>query len=393
MTCECRVERAVHRTEPGPESAALSQGRDYFGEPEPEFCHRASFGMLRVNSHPAKAGNPSCLSLPFTRTCISCAEISGNVNRPASKQCEQYIVLFEPSAFVPPPLSSRRSGMPQDWQFLYEESAFIVAYSFHYAEICNHKMQSYARTTILGTLVLANRALSAAQLIRLTEPLGLSASNLKSHLTRMVNEGSLARRGPARQATYSPSAAQNRVVTGIKARLVEDSKRPWDNTWYMLTFHLPTNRAERDRLRASLWFDGFRPVNFGCFVRPAWPQPWAQKRIHSYLFGGAFSIRGEIISARYRMENLYDLRGLDSEAWELASWLKRQQGVSITPRAAFLARMEAGSRVARLVGHDPRLPPAIWGKRRGMAEVILEYRKFERIVSDPAQCFLSAACR
>src|SRR5436305_4419899 len=117
-------------------------------------------------------------------------------------------------------------------------------------------MQSHARTTILGILVLTNRALTAAQLNRLTEPLGFSASNLKSHLTRMVKEGSLARRGPLRQASYSPSAAQSRVVTGIKARLVEDSKRPWDNTWYMLAFHLPTNRAERDRLRASLWFDG-----------------------------------------------------------------------------------------------------------------------------------------
>ncbi len=135
----------------------------------------------------------------------------------------------------------------------------------------------------------------------------------------------------------------------------------------MLTSRLPTNRAERDRLRASLWFDGFRPVNFDCFVRPAWANR-ARNRINAYRFGGAFSIRGEIVSGRCRMENLYDLRGLDSEAWGLASWLKRQQSAAITPRAAFLARMEAGGRVARLVGHDPRLPPAMWGKRRGMTE-------------------------
>jgi hypothetical protein len=93
------------------------------------------------------------------------------------------------------------------------------------------------------------------------------------------------------------------------------------------------------------------------------------------------------------MENLYDLRGLDSEAKGLAAWLVRQQIDSVTPRAAFVARMEAGGRVARLVGHDPRLPPAIWGKRLGMAEVMREYRKFERLVSVPAQQFMSAACR
>ena len=254
-------------------------------------------------------------------------------------------------------------------------------------------MQPHARTTILGILVLANRALTAAQLIRLAEPIGLSASNLKSHLTRMVNEGSLARNGSVRQATYSPSAAQSRVVTGIKARLMEDLKGPWDNTWYMLTFHLPANRGERQRLRTLLWFDGFRPVSSDCFARPAWPQPWAQNCIHTYTAGGAFSIRGEIVSAPYRMESLYDLRGLDSEAKRLAAWLVRQQIDSVNPRAAFLARMEAGGRVARLVGHDPRLPPAIWGKRRGMAEVIREYRKFEKLVSGPAQQFMSAACR
>jgi DNA-binding transcriptional regulator PaaX len=265
---------------------------------------------------------------------------------------------------------------------------FIVALYFTRVYICNHKVQLPARTTIIGILVLADRALSTAQLIRLAEPLGLSPSNLKSHLTRMVCEGSLKRAGPIRQATYSPSAAQEQVITSINARLTEDPKGPWDNTWYMLTLRLPANRAERDRLRASLWFDGFRPVSFDCFVRPAWPQPWAESRIRTYVAGGAFCIRGEIISRLRRMENLYDLRGLDSQARGLAAWLKRQRGASVTPRAAFVARMEAGGHVARLIGHDPRLPPAIWGNRRGMAEVIREHRRFEKLVSNPAQRFI-----
>jgi DNA-binding transcriptional regulator PaaX len=252
-------------------------------------------------------------------------------------------------------------------------------------------MQVNARTTILGILVLANRALTAAQLIRLAEPVGLSASNLKSQLTRMVKEGSLMSSGPVRRTIYSPSQAQSRVVAGIKARLMEEPKGPWDNTWYMLTIQLPANRAERDQLRASLWFDGFRPMSFDCFVRPAWPQPWARNRIEAYVADGAFSIRGEIVSGQYRMENLYDLGGLDSEARELAAWVKRQQRPSITPRTAFLAQMKAGGRVAQLVGHDPRLPPGIWGKRRGMAGLIREFRRFEKLVSSPAQRFISAA--
>ena len=91
------------------------------------------------------------------------------------------------------------------------------------------------------------------------------------------------------------------------------------------------------------------------------------------------------------MENLYDLRGLDAEARELAAWLNRQECRSITPRTAFLAQMKAGGRVARLVGHDPRLPPSMWGKRRGMAELIREFRRFEERVSSPAQRFMTEA--
>src|SRR3954464_13613080 len=116
-----------------------------------------------------------------------------------------------------------------------------------------------ARTTIMAILVLAERSLRAGQLIRLAEPMGLSPSNLKSHLTRMVKEGSLVRRGPVREAAYSPSVTHQHIIAGIKARLLEKPKANWDNTWYMLTFRLPAKRTERDRLRASLWFDGFRP--------------------------------------------------------------------------------------------------------------------------------------
>jgi len=50
----------------------------------------------------------------------------GKVNFPASKQWEQYIRFLEPSAFVPPPFSSRRIGIPQDWQSLYDLTVLVT---------------------------------------------------------------------------------------------------------------------------------------------------------------------------------------------------------------------------------------------------------------------------
>ena len=90
------------------------------------FFHRANFGTFRTRSHAATPGTPASRSFLLTLSCISCAEMSGNVNVPASKQWEQYIRFLEPSAFVPPPFSSRRMGIPQDWQSLYDFAVLIT---------------------------------------------------------------------------------------------------------------------------------------------------------------------------------------------------------------------------------------------------------------------------
>jgi hypothetical protein len=44
--------------------------------------------------------------------------------------------------------------------------------------------------------------------------------------------------------------------------------------------------------------------------------------------------------------------------------------------------------VARLAGHDPRLPARLWGKRRGMRELVRAFERFEARVTPLAQRFL-----
>src|SRR5947207_9221450 len=230
-------------------------------------------------------------------------------------------------------------------------------------------MSGSSRTIIAGILVLAGRRLSAAQLIRLAAPLGLSATNVKSHLTRMVAEGALEREGPTRLATYGPSADQLLVIEGIQARLKATREEPWDQSWMMLALSYPLGRGNRERLRASLWFDGWRPVDTGVFVRPAWPCPWAEDSARQYATDAlGFCVRGAWVAKPVEFGTLYDLQGLDSEACRLAAWIGRKCISAKSPQAAFVERMKVGARVAQLIGHDPRLPPAIWGTRRGMHE-------------------------
>jgi DNA-binding transcriptional regulator PaaX len=253
------------------------------------------------------------------------------------------------------------------------------------------------RTLIFGIFVLANRKLKAAQVIALAKPLIISATNVKSHLTRMVAEGALRRSGPVRQAVYWPSRSHAQIIEGINARLNESRTEPWDRTWLVLMLQMPSNRRQREVLRASLWFDGFRPFAPNTFVRPAWPKAWAQQKTREYLaIAPGASMRGKFIRNLEMSDAIgsYDLNPLDREAARLAKWIStRRIPTGTSNSAAFAVRLKVGGLVARLVGHDPRLPPAIWRDRTGISELIDAFRKFEKRIAPLSQRFLDEVIR
>lgn len=242
---------------------------------------------------------------------------------------------------------------------------------------------------IIGILTLARRELSATQFIRLAEPFGLSPTNVKSHLTRMVAEGTLKREGPARLATHQPSAEQMVVINGIEERLNLAPNETWDESWLLLVLQLPRNRSERERLRSALWFDGFRPISPDGFVRPAWPSAWAEMRVFEYTKRvPGLCIRGSFLKPVRDFASLYDLDGLDREAGRLAAAIARRTAKAKSPRTAFVERMKVGGSVARLIGHAPRLPESLWGQRRGIFKMIEAFRQFEARIAPKADRFV-----
>jgi DNA-binding transcriptional regulator PaaX len=254
-------------------------------------------------------------------------------------------------------------------------------------------MQDSTRSLLFGVFVLAGRPLSAAEVIRLTAPLGVSATNTKSHLTRMAAEGALDHRGPLRARRYAPSRTQSTVVEGIRMRLESAPAEPWDDTWLALTVSLPARRGSRERLLASLWFDGFRPWAPATFVRPAWPAQWAVGRARHYLVHGAgFCLRGRFLEPLNlrRVATMYDLAALDRQARALSRWVDRQGAAAGAGEPAFAALLRVGGKVARLAGHDPRLPPKLWGGRRGMRELVRAYDRFEARVAPVARRFMDS---
>ena len=252
-------------------------------------------------------------------------------------------------------------------------------------------MKDSTRSLLFGVFVLAGKPLTAAEVIRLIGPLGVSATNAKSHLTRLVAEGALDRRGPVRARLYAPSRGQSAVVEGIRVRLQPAPSEAWDGTWIALTLRLPADRRQRERLGASLWFDGFRPWAPGTFLRPAWPERWALGRARHYLANApGFSLRGSFVEPLNlrRVAALYELAALDRQARALATWIRRQGAIQTEGERALAARLTVGGLVTRLVGHDPRLPPELWGRRSGMSDLVRAYDRFDSRLAPLSRDFL-----
>jgi len=252
-------------------------------------------------------------------------------------------------------------------------------------------MKDSTRSLLFGVFVLADTPLTAAEVVRLMSPLGVSATNAKSHLTRLVAEGALDRRGPVRARLYTPSRGQSAVVEGIRVRLQEEPSEAWDRTWLALTLRLPADRRQRERLAASLWFDGFRPWAPGTFLRPAWPERWALDRARHYLaHAPGFSLRGSFVEQLNlrRVASLYELAVLDREARALAGWIRRQGAVPSAGERTFAAHLKVGGLVARLIAHDPRLPPELWGPRRGLRDLVRAFDRFDSRLAPLARRFV-----
>jgi DNA-binding transcriptional regulator PaaX len=247
------------------------------------------------------------------------------------------------------------------------------------------------RATLVGLLVLAKRPLTTPHIVALARPLRLSATNVRSHLTRLTAEGVLSRVGARRSQTYTLSADRARIAARIAASLAAQPEDAWSGDWLLVAVRLPRERARRERLQQALWFDGFRPCAPATYLRPDWPRPWAVDRARA-LAPSALCFVGTLTGTMTlaQVRKMYALDALERQARRLAAAIDRHSRALRDPAAAFRARLEVGGLVARLVAHDPRLPPAIWGRRHGLQELRAAFRRFEARIGPLAERFVDS---
>ena len=83
------------------------------------------------------------------------------------------------------------------------------------------------------------------EMVALCRPLGISSTNVKSHLSRLVREGELSRCGPRRAHRYAIAPGQREFVHSISSRLSSVSAEPWDGQWLIVSLRPQPVRAER----------------------------------------------------------------------------------------------------------------------------------------------------
>lgn len=240
------------------------------------------------------------------------------------------------------------------------------------------------RTTIIGLFMVSGRAhLSTGQLAKLGAAVGATSTNVKSHLTRMVADGSLLRSGQPGESVYAPSKRRRHVIDAIRDRIAE-SREIWSGEWLLVTFDPPADRSERDHLRRHLLFDGFRKLAPGAFARPAWPSEWSVARARRH----AEKTRGRVIKGTFDeapgdvdLNRLYGLAALERRARPLLREIQHLVRSIPVPREAFRQRMRIGSALARFLSEDPRLPPELWGPRKSMSLLARAYRRFEEVLT------------
>jgi len=248
------------------------------------------------------------------------------------------------------------------------------------------------RAQMFGVLVLVGKPVSTRELVALCAPLGLSATNVKSHLTRLVSEGALFRTGPRRAHRYAISPRRQEIVTAISRRLETGPTEPWDEQWLIVALKPPTDRSDRQRLRRVLWFEGFRPCGPDTYLRPAWPSAWAVARALSLASVASACVIGELVGTLHlgQVRRLYRLASIDAQARRLVRRIQEiAEGVTDL-EGAFKAQLTVGGLVVGLVSHIPSLPPEIWGDLPGVRDLQSAYSRFDARTAGHADAYVDS---
>lgn len=216
-----------------------------------------------------------------------------------------------------------------------------------------------------------------AALVRLLEPLGITAPAVRTAVSRMVGQGWLEAATLPGGAAYAATPRAIRRLDDAGSRIYRTVDRTWDGRWHLVLVPPVRQRADRARVRSSLGWMGYAELAEG-----TWVSPWPRAELEELLAReGLTATRAVMVDVEppSRPAQAWDL---DALGGEYAAWLARVRDQVPGPevlaeedadpdRAAFATRFRLVHEWRMFLFRDPGLPdellPEDWPGRAAAA--------------------------
>ena len=253
------------------------------------------------------------------------------------------------------------------------------------------------RTRVFGLFVVTgSESLTLAQLVRLGLAVGLTASNVKSHISRMVADGSLLRRPAPSASRYAPSENRMRMVRTLRARLAPAAKERWNLRWWLVALDAPRPRAQRERARGALQFEGFRRWRGDAWLRPAWPAAGARSAVTRLATRYDLVACEGLIAGALDVPLTFHLDATERIARGILQRVevaRRRLGSSADSASLLKTRLALGGELAHFASDHPQLPPELLDGRRATGSLITVWNAFERDAERASKSHIDALLR
>jgi phenylacetic acid degradation operon negative regulatory protein len=240
-------------------------------------------------------------------------------------------------------------------------------------------------------------------LIGLLEPIGLSATNVRTVLSRVAAKGWLVAEREGRRSYYGLTSRGRQLLEEGAARIYQPPRQDhWDGEWTLLAYSIPEHRrALRDRLRVKLAWLGFGSLGNGLWLTPrdvtrevTTVASELDAVDYLELFRGAH-VGGS--DPRGLVAQLWDLDGLNARYEQFVGRhlsacvrLAEEGPDSVVPREAYERRFRLVHEYRQFPLEDPFLPrplqPADWA---GECALTL-FRRYHELLAAPADRFVDS---
>ncbi len=207
-------------------------------------------------------------------------------------------------------------------------------------------------------------------LVRWLAPFGIAERNVRTAVTRLVNEAWLERTPVGRRSDLTLGEIGRHRTQEAERRIYAPAPRPWKDTWCLVLLgHLEQGASDRGRLTRELGLLGFGELSPGTFAHPSVDQAELVLVLRESGVGESAVLLSAMSRPLEGANGEGALGQLVASAWKLEALALQYDAFSrrfaplrdalapeADPEAAFCVRVLAVHEYRRIVLRDPQLP-------------------------------------